>query len=53
MSKFKLVKHQVIRCLVEGSVLHEARDCIEIKNLLSTGAVSIEDVTELMKRSRK
>ena len=52
MSKFKLVKHQVIRCLVEGSVLHEARDCIEIKNLLSTGAVSIEDVTELMKRSR-
>ena len=52
MSKFKDVKRRVIQCLVEGNILHEARDSIDIKNLLKTGAISINDVTEILKRSR-
>lgn len=52
MSKFKEIKHQVIQCLVEGNILHEARNNIDIKNLLKTGVISIEEITEILKRSR-
>lgn len=52
MSKFKLVKHQVIQCLLEGNILYEARDNIDIKNLLNTGVVSIEYVCQILKKSR-
>ena len=51
MPKFTDVKHQVIQCLVEGNVLHEARNDIDIKNLLEVGAISIDEVTEILKRS--
>ncbi|MFT5709260.1 MAG: hypothetical protein ACI9ES_003568, partial [Oceanospirillaceae bacterium] len=44
-AKITDIKHQVIQCLVEGNVLHEARDDIDIKNLLEVGAISIEEVT--------
>ncbi len=52
MPKFTDIKHQVIQCLVEGSVLHEARNDIDLKNLLEVGVISIEEVTDILKRSR-
>jgi hypothetical protein len=52
MAKFTDIKHQVIQCLEEGNVLHEARNDIDIKNFLKVGAISIEEVTEILKRSR-
>jgi len=52
MPKFSDIKHQIIQCLVEGNVLHEARNDIDIKNLLEVGVISIEEVTEILKRSR-
>ncbi len=52
MPKFTDIKRQVIQCLDEGSVLHEARSDIDIKNLLEVGAVSIEEVTQILKKSR-
>ena len=52
MPKFMDIKRQVIQCLVEGNILHEARDNIDIKNLLEVGVISIEEVTEILKRSR-
>jgi hypothetical protein len=52
MPKFKDVKKQLIQCLADGSVLHEARSDIDIKNLLTVGAVSTEKVTQILKQSR-
>tara|TARA_R110002072_G_scaffold302924_1_gene489830 strand:- start:714 stop:1013 length:300 start_codon:yes stop_codon:yes gene_type:complete len=52
MSKFKDIKHQVIQCLVEGDILHEARGSIDTKNLLKTGTISIEDVIAILRTSR-
>jgi len=39
---FKEVKSKVIECLNTGYVLHEQRGDIDIKNLLSTGVISIK-----------
>lgn len=41
---FKEVKRQVLTCLNNGSVLHEARGNIDIKNMLSTGEISLNDI---------
>ena len=49
---FKEVKKKVIECLDNGFVIHEARNNIDIKNLLSTGAVSISEVTTIIGRAR-
>ncbi|WP_440905324.1 hypothetical protein ACMZOO_03030 [Catenovulum sp. SX2] len=49
---FKDAKAQVLSCLESGNILHEARGDIDIKNLLSTGQISIEDVTNILKRAR-
>ncbi len=50
--RFKEVKRKVIECLNNGQVLHEERDRIDVKNLLSTGVVSLSDVASLIERSR-
>jgi hypothetical protein len=52
MPKFSDVKYQVIQCLVKGSVLYETRGDIDIKNLLQVGAISLEEVTDILKQSR-
>jgi hypothetical protein len=49
---FKEVKSKVIECLDNGFVIHEARNNIDIKNLLSTGAVSIGEVATIIGRAR-
>ncbi len=49
---FKAAKKKVIKCLNSGCILHEERNDIDIKNLLSTGAVSIDEVTTIIGRSR-
>ena len=49
---FKEVKSKVIECLNTGYVLHEQRGDIDIKNLLSTGVISISEVTNIIGRAR-
>lgn len=49
---FKEAKIKVIKCLNTGHVLHEERNDIDIKNLLSTGVVSIAEVAQIIGRSR-
>jgi len=44
---FREVKSKVIECLNNGYVLHEERDDINVKNLLSTGVISISDAPRL------
>ena len=52
MPKYTDIKKQVIQCLLEGYVVHEARNDIDIKNLLEVGDVSIEEVVQVLKGSR-
>lgn len=49
---FREVKSRVIECLNNGCVLHEERNNIDVKNLLSTGAISISQVTAIIGRAR-
>lgn len=49
---FNDVKSQVLQCLKDGYVSHEQRNDIDIKNLLATGQVTIEQVSEIIGRSR-
>lgn len=49
---FKTIKRQIIECLQEGNVLHEERNNIDVKNLLSTGVVSLDEVANIIGRSR-
>lgn len=49
---FKETKSHVIECLNGGYVLHEERDNIDVKNLLSTGVVSLSDVASIIGRAR-
>lgn len=49
---FKDAKKEVINCLNNGLVLHEARNDINIKNLLETGVVSNTDVAAMIVSSR-
>jgi len=49
---FREVKSKVIECLNNGYVLHEERDDIDVKNLLSTGVISISEVTTIIGRAR-
>jgi hypothetical protein len=48
---FKEAKVRVLNCLVSGHVLHEERGSIDIKNLLATGSVSVEEVAQIIGRS--
>lgn len=45
---FSDAKRQVLTCLKSRKILHEERNDIEIKNLLSTGQVSVEEVKDIL-----
>lgn len=49
---FKEAKQKVIESLVKGDFSHEVRNNIDVKNLLSTGDVSKDEVAEIIGRSR-
>lgn len=49
---FKEIKRTLIECLNTGCVMHEQRGDIDIKNLLSTGVISISEVTNIIGKSR-
>jgi hypothetical protein len=49
---FKSAKKEVINCLNNGLILHEARDDINIKNLLVTGVISNNDVAAMITSAR-
>lgn len=49
---FKEVKKKVIECLNSGNITHEARSNIDVKNLLSTGAMSSDEVIKILASSR-
>ena len=50
--RYKEIKQQVIDCLNKGYVSHEQRNDIDVKNLLAIGQVSLEEVAEIIGRSR-
>jgi len=49
---FKEAKKQVIDCLNLGHVSHEQRNDIDIKNLLATGQITLDELTAIIGRSR-
>lgn len=49
---FKDVKSRVLACLKDGAISHEQRGDIDIKNLLATGQVSLDEVAAIIGRSR-
>jgi len=49
---FSDAKRQVLTCLKSRKILHEERNNIEIKNLLSTGQVSVEEVKDILSQVR-
>lgn len=49
---FKDAKANVLGCMANGNILHESRGDIDIKNLLSTGQVSVESISDVIRRAR-
>lgn len=49
---FKAAKKAAIEALISGNYQHEARNAIEVKNLLATGEVSAEFVAGILRKSR-
>ena len=49
---FKNVKSQVLVCLAAGNVFHEQRQTIDIKNLLVTGQISEDAVSDIIANAR-
>ncbi|NOQ50745.1 MAG: hypothetical protein GQ578_00790 [Desulfuromonadaceae bacterium] len=49
---FKQAKTEVIDCLTHGRIKHEQRGNIDIKNLLAIGAVTPEQVADLIAKAR-
>jgi len=49
---FNNIKKRVIKCLDEGLVSHEMRNNIDVKNLLATGQVTLNEVATIIKRAR-
>ena len=48
----KDTRTKAIECLKAGTVQHEARDSIDEKNLLQTGAVTVEFVIKLLNATK-
>ncbi len=48
---FNAVRRAVLAALEAGHYQHEARDSIDVKNLLATGAVSVNEVKDVIRRS--
>jgi alkylhydroperoxidase family enzyme len=49
---FKDVKARVLNCLHSGAILHAERANIDVKNLLATGEVDVENVAAIISRAR-
>ncbi|PHR29325.1 MAG: hypothetical protein COA36_03755 [Desulfotalea sp.] len=49
---FKKEKYEVLKRLLLGNYLHEARSSISEKNLLQTGKVSAETVAKIINKAR-
>lgn len=49
---FKDARRQLLDCLASGNILHEQRGNIDIKNLLATGQISVDVVSEIVGRAR-
>ncbi|PKG97190.1 hypothetical protein [Paraglaciecola sp. MB-3u-78] len=49
---FKDVKRQLVDCLKSGNIVHEQRDNINLKNLLATGQISVDLVTDIVSQTR-
>ena len=49
---FKRARSEALRAMVEGRILHEARDEVDEKNLLVTGEVTAEQVARLLRACR-
>jgi hypothetical protein len=49
---FKAVKKQVIDCLNTGNISHEQRNAIDIKNLLATGQVNLNEIVTIIGRAK-
>ena len=47
---FKDARKEVLKALSEGTYQHEARNEIDVKNELATGAVSASDIAATIKR---
>lgn len=48
----KSVKKAVLECIAEGRIQFEARNNIDVKNLLQTGAVTFDEVSAMIRKSR-
>ena len=46
------IRKKVVEHLELGCIQHEARDNINVKNLLKTGAITVEEVIKLIKRTK-
>jgi hypothetical protein len=49
---FKSVKKEVISSLMSGDFSHELRSDIDVKNVLSTGTLSVSQCVDILKRAR-
>lgn len=49
---FRKAKRQVLECLSSGKILHEVRQHIDLKNLFSTGQISIDEVSLIIARAK-
>lgn len=49
---FKNAKRQLIECLNLGNIVHEQRANIDIKNVLATGQIAVEQVAEIISQTR-
>lgn len=46
------MKPKVIQALKEGTFQHEVRNAIDTKNLLQMGAITAEEVVQILKKAR-
>jgi len=49
---FRDAKRRVLECLITGHLLHEERNNIDIKNLLATGLISLDEAALIIGRSK-
>ncbi len=49
---FRDVKAQLLACMKDGAVSHVQRSSIDVKNLLATGQVTLDEVSEVIRAAR-
>lgn len=47
---FRFAKEKVLKALADGAYLHEARNAIDVKNLLQMGLVTAEEIAAVIRR---